>query len=94
MLVTVELNGSVRSAPVPSVSIANLSPIVDRFVDKRAQLRTDELQAYKRIGEGYTSHMWVNHQRMEYARGDIHNKAAESSNAILELWPGKVSFII
>ena len=84
MLVAVERNGPVRSAPVPSDSIANLPPIFDRFVDKRAHLRTDELQAYKRIGEGYASHMWVNHQRKEYSRGEIHNNLAESYNAILE----------
>ena len=84
MLVAVERNGPVRSAPVPSDSIANLSPIVERFVDKQAHLRTDELHAYKQIGKKYASHMWVNHQRKEYSRGDIHNNTAESFNAILE----------
>ena len=84
MLVAVERNGPVRSAPVPSDSIAILSPIIERFVDKRAHLRTDELHAYKRIGKQYASHMWVNHQRKEYSRGDIHNNTAESFNAILE----------
>lgn len=84
MLVAVERNGPVRSAPVPSDSIASLSPIVDRLVDKQAHLRTDELHAYKRIGKRYASHMWVNHHRKEYSRGDIHNNTAESFNAILE----------
>ena len=84
MLVAVERNGQVRSAPVPSDSIANLSPIIDRFVDQRAHLRTDELHAYKRIGRKYASHLWVNHQHKEYSRGDIHNNTAESFNAILE----------
>ena len=84
MLVAVERNGPVRSAPVTSDSIANLSPIVDRFVDHRAHLRTDELHAYKRIGKKYASHLWVNHHRKEYSRGDIHNNTAESFNAILE----------
>jgi hypothetical protein len=84
VLVAVERIGELRSAPVPSDSIATLSPIVDRFVDKRAHLRTDELKAYKGIGEGYACHMWVNHQRKEYALGDIHNNTAELFNAILE----------
>jgi len=53
-------------------------------VDKQAHLRTDELHAYKRIGKRYASHMWVNHHRKEYSRGDIHNNTAESFNAILE----------
>ena len=84
MLVTVERNGPVRAAPVPNDSTDTMSPIVDRFVDKRAHLRTDELKAYKRIGEGYASDMLGNYQRKECARGDIHNNTAESFNAILE----------
>ena len=73
-----------RSAPVESDSIANLSPVIDQFVDKRAHLKTDELHAYKLIGKKYASHQWVNHQRKEYSRGDTHNNTAESFNAMLE----------
>ena len=73
-----------RSAPVTSDSIANLSPVVDRFVDKRAHLKTDELHAYKIIGRKYATHQWVNHMAREYSRGDTHNNTAESFNAILE----------
>jgi hypothetical protein len=74
----------VRSAPVPSDSIANLSPLVDRFVAKRAHLKTDELHAYKVIGKQYASHHWVNHMNKQYSRGDTHNNTAESFNALLE----------
>ena len=84
MLVAVERNGPVRTASVESDSIANLSPVIDRFVDKRSHLKTDELRAYKQIGKKYASHQWVNHQSKEYSRGDIHNNTAESFNAILE----------
>jgi len=58
--------------------------MMERFVDKRAHLKTDALHAYKLIGRQYASHQWVNHQRKEYSRGDIHNNTAESFNAILE----------
>jgi hypothetical protein len=74
----------VRSAPVESDSVANLSPVIDQFVDKRAHLKTDELHAYKLIGKKYTSHQWVNHLSKEYSRGDTHNNTAESFNAMLE----------
>jgi hypothetical protein len=84
VLVAVERNGPVRSASVDSDSIANLSPVIDRFVDKRAHLKTDELHAYKLIGKKYASHQWVNHQGKEYSRGDTHNNTAESFNAMLE----------
>jgi hypothetical protein len=83
-LVAVERNGPVQSAPVPNESIASLSLIIDRFFDKRAHLRTDELHAYKQIGRKYASHMWVNHRRKEYSLGDTHNNTAESYNAMLE----------
>ena len=84
MLVAVERNGSVRTASVENDSIANLSPVIDRFVDKRAHLKTDELHAYKLIGKKYASHQWVNHQGKEYSRGDTHNNTAESFNAMFE----------
>ncbi len=80
----VERHGPVRSVPVQSDSIANLSPAIERFVDKRAHLKTDELHAYKLIGKKYASHQWVNHQNREYVRGDTHNNTAESFNAMLE----------
>lgn len=73
-----------RSAPVASDSIANLLPVVERFVYKRAHLKTDELHAYKVIGRQYASHQWVNHLAKEYSRGDTHNNTAESFNAMLE----------
>lgn len=82
MLVAVERNGPVRSASVDSDSIANLSPVIDRFVDKRAHLKTDELHAYKLIGKKYASHQWIKHQNKVYSRGDIHNNTAESFNAM------------
>jgi len=84
VLVAVERNGPVRTASVESDRIANLSPVIDRFVDKRAHLKTDELHAYKLIGKKYASHQWVNHQSKEYSRGDTHNNTAESFNAMLE----------
>ena len=84
MLVAVERSGPVRSAPVESDSINNLSPVIDQFVSKRAHLKTDELHAYKKIGKQYASHQWVNHLAKEYSRGDTHNNTAESFNAMLE----------
>ena len=58
--------------------------MVNKFVHKDSQLRTDQLHAYKKIGKDYASHKWVNHLNKEYARGDVHNNTAESFNATLE----------
>lgn len=84
MLVAVERNGPVRAAPVASDKIAELSPQLDRFVDKEAHLMTDENHSYQSIGRHYAAHDWVNHSQKEYARGDVHNNTAESFSAILE----------
>ena len=80
----VERNGPVRAVPVASDKISELSPQVERFVDKDACLITDENRAYRSIGKQFAAHNWVNHSHKEYARGDIHNNSAESFSAILE----------
>ncbi len=80
----VERNGPVRAVPVDSDKVSELSPNVDRFVDKDAHLMTDENRAYQSIGKQFSAHDWVNHSNKEYARGDIHNNTAESFSAILE----------
>ena len=80
----VERNGSVRATPVDSDKAAELSPQVDRFVDKDAHLMTDENRAYRSIGKQFAAHDWVTHSHKEYARGDIHNNTAESFSATLE----------
>ena len=80
----VERNGPVRAVPVASDKISELSPQVERFVDKDVYLITDENRAYRSIGKQFAAHHWVNHSHKEYARGDIHNNTAESFSAILE----------
>jgi hypothetical protein len=84
VLVAVERGGPVRAVPVRDDSIASLSPVITRLVDKAAHLMTDQLHSYKRIGKRYASHESVNHARHEYARGNVHNNTAESFGAILE----------
>ena len=79
-----ERNGPVRATPVVSDQIAEISPQLDRFVDKQAHLMTDENHSYQSIGRKYAAHDWVNHSQKEYARDDIHNNTAESFSAILE----------
>ena len=84
MFVAFERNAPVGSPPVDNDSVPSLLPMVDRFVDKRSSLKTDDLHVYKRIGKKYASHQRVNHQCKEYSHGDTHNNTAESFNAMLE----------
>ena len=73
-----------RAQPVDGDSIADLAPVTHQFVDKSAHLMTDDLRSYKNIGQAYASHQSVNHGKMEYARGEVHNNTAESFNSIVE----------
>ena len=84
VFVAVQRHGPARTAPVGSDSIADLEPMVGKFVNMEAHLMTDDLQAYRKIGQKFASHQSVNHGKKEYARGKVHNNTAESFNAIIE----------
>jgi len=84
VLVAVERQGAVRCTPVDSDKASDLSPLVDRFVQKDAHLMTDQNHAYRKIGKQYAAHSWVNHSAKEFARNDTHNNTAESFNSLLE----------
>jgi hypothetical protein len=42
---------------------------------------SDELQAYRVIGQDFATHETVRHGQKEFARGQVHNNTAESYNA-------------
>ena len=84
MFIAVERHGSVRFAPKENYSNAVLKPLVNAFVDTEAHLTSDEHSSYGRIGQDYQSHDHFNHNRGEYARGNVHSNTAESYAAILE----------
>jgi hypothetical protein len=80
----VQREGSVRTQPVESDSIANLSPVAKRHITQDAHLMSDQHLSYRRIAKDYAAHSTVNHLRKEYARGDVHTNTAESFSSILE----------
>ena len=84
ILVAVERNGAVRSAPVESDKTSDLSPLVKSFVQKDSYLMTDQNPVYCQIAKQYAGHSWVNHHQKEYARENVYNNTAESFNSILE----------
>ena len=84
VLVAVERQGPVRSVLIDSDTASEISPWVERFVQKEAHLMTDENLAYGKIGKQFASNSWVKHSMKEFARGDVHNNTAESFNSLLE----------
>lgn len=80
----VERDGEKRSYHIASVNAATLGPIMRAQIAAQARLMTDEAGFYQTIGSHFDYHHTVNHNRKEYARGDITTNTVESSFAILK----------
>jgi transposase-like protein len=80
----VERDGDKRSFHIPTVNSATLAPILKAQISEKARLMTDEANYYKTPGKHFASHETVNHNRGEYARGDVTSNTAESSFALLK----------
>lgn len=84
ILSLVERGGKVRSFHVPRVNGATLKPILQANLAKETRLMTDQYQPYKKIGNEFASHETVNHDRGEYARGDVTANTVEGYFSILK----------
>jgi hypothetical protein len=73
----VERAGEARVEHMTTVTSANIRAFMDRCVDFRARLHTDESVLYPAIGKAFASHETVNHGAREYARGDVTTNTAE-----------------
>jgi transposase-like protein len=80
----VERGGKVRSRHVPEVTAQTLKPILVDAIAKDTHFRTDESPVYYKIGEGFKSHLTVNHSIKEYVRGDAFTNTAEGYFSILK----------
>jgi transposase-like protein len=64
----VERGGRARSHKVENVTAATLRDVVFEAADTKSRLMTDELRAYRRIGQRFAGHDAVDHGREEWAR--------------------------
>jgi len=80
----VQRNGQVRSFAVPTVSASTLKKVLTENMSKKANLMTDELIAYKKIGENFASHEFVNHSKLEYVRDHVTTNAVEGYFGLLK----------
>jgi transposase-like protein len=64
----VERGGRARSRKVENVTAATLRGVVFDTADTKSRLMTDELRAYRRIGQRFAGHDAVNHSAEEWAR--------------------------
>jgi transposase-like protein len=61
-----------------------IQPIVLDNLAREARLMTDEATMYRSIGREFAEHSSVNHQRKEYARGDVSTNTVEGTFSIFK----------
>jgi transposase-like protein len=64
----VERGGRARSQKTENVTAATLRSVVLGGADTKSRLMTDELRAYRRIGQRFAGHDTVRHEEEEWAR--------------------------
>jgi transposase len=73
----VERNGKVIAVTVPNVDGVTLLPYVRRHVIPASTVYTDEMGAYKYLGENGYNHKKIRHMEKVYVSGDIHTNTIE-----------------
>jgi hypothetical protein len=64
----VERGGRARSHKVDNVTAATLREVVFGSADTKSRLMTDELRAYRRIGQRFAGHDAVDHGEVQWSR--------------------------
>ena len=80
----VERGGRARSHHIPNVNGKTLRPILTAHIDAKSALMTDMHGGYFHVGKEFSSHGTTDHERGEYARGDIHSNTVEGYFAIFK----------
>jgi transposase-like protein len=80
----VQRDGHARSFHVARIDAATLKPILQAQVAKETKLFTDAAMHYRRLGDDFGTHEYVDHSSGEYARGLVHTNTVESFFGILK----------
>ena len=73
----VERKGKVVAVTVPNVDGVTLLPHVRKHVIPAATVYTDEMGAYKYLGDNGYNHKQINHMEHVYVSGDVHTNTIE-----------------
>jgi len=73
----VERKGKVVAVTVPNVDGVTLLPYVRKHVIPATTVYTDEMGAYKYLGDNGYNHKKINHMEKVYVSGDIHTNTIE-----------------
>jgi transposase-like protein len=84
IMALVERGGKVRSVQIHGLKSADFKAVLDNNLHPESHLMTDEAWQYHRIGKDYLSHQTVNHERKEYARGNVTTNTIEGVFSIFK----------
>jgi transposase-like protein len=84
VLSLVERGSEVRSFHIDGASVAKIKPILDRHMDKRSILNTDEATHYVTAGREFSDHHVVKHALDEYVRGTASTNTVEGFFSIFK----------
>lgn len=73
----VERKGRVVAVTVPNVDAVTLLPHVKKHVIPTSTVYTDEMGAYKYLGDNGYNHKKINHMENVYVSGDVHTNTIE-----------------
>lgn len=77
-------DGKVRLQPMVSADKATLLPMLASNISKDAEVVTDGLPAYRKLGDTYKLHVVVNHNNDEWVNGKYHTNNIEGFWGILK----------
>ncbi len=86
VLTMVDRDGDSHSFHIANVQADILRAAMNRAIDRKSHLMTDELASYSPLGEEYANHSTVNHSADEYVRlgGYIHINTAECRFSLMK----------
>jgi hypothetical protein len=72
--------GDARAAVVANLSMDEVERVLEKEVDRRAHLMSDEWKAFVAVGQSFAAHETIQHGRREYVRGPVHANSVEGFN--------------
>ena len=70
--------------PIEGTTLGQMLPIIRANINRETRVMTDELPAYKKLGDEFSSHDYVNHSAKEYVRGDVTTNTVEGYYSIFK----------
>lgn len=84
VMALVERGGKVRSFHVKAVNNRTAQDVLLENADLRSKLMTDEANHYKQVGETFAGHEAVQHNALEYVRGEAYTNTIEGVFSIFK----------